>query len=124
MTLRTDDELQRRLARMAHAAGFALVDLQEHRRHVQAQDAMTAVAIQQARLMRAALVEIRAALESGLTAHTWDPLGSALAAEAGKAVRIVAEALDPVPFRVVEPGPEVRTDLERPPLDIVREDRP
>lgn len=111
---------EERLHRMARAAGFELVDLVEHRRHLAAQDAISAVCIAQARLMRAALVEIQAALESGLTAHTWDPLGSALVTEARKAVRIIAEALDPAPLRVVQPGPEVRTDLERPPVDIAR----
>lgn len=107
---------EERLHRMARAAGYQLVDLVEHRRHLAAQDAISAVCISQARLMRAALVEVRALLEPTLQLPWNAPAQSA----ARQAVRVIAEALDPVPFRVVEPGPEVRTDLERPPVDIVR----
>ena len=110
-----------RLHRMARAAGFELVDLVEHRRHLAAQDAISAVCISQARLMRAALVEVRALLETALpTATEPVPRAAPLASAALQAVRVIGEALDPIPFRVVEPGPQVRTDLERPRVDIVR----
>lgn len=112
------DPHRARLFDMARAAGYHLVPADD----LAAADAMTAVAIQQARLMRAALVEVRAALETALPTAT-EPTPSAvpLCLVALQAVRIIAEALDPVPYRVVTPGPEVRTDLERPPLDVVRE---
>lgn len=120
---------EERLHRMARAAGFELVNLVEHRRHLAAQDAISAVCISQARLMRAALVEVRALLETALpTATEPVPRAAPLASAAIQAVRVISEALDPVPFRVVDPAPTlqsgghitVRADLERPPVDVVR----
>ncbi len=98
-----DDPLERRLARLARAAGYVLVPIEAHRNTEAEADAVSAVCIAEARRMRAALDRVRSTLA---TAQTADELVWLVA-------NIVEEALTDSPRYVVPPESVPRLEVIR-----------